>query len=870
MESYDVFLCHNSREKPAVREIYEVLRNQRALSAFLDESNLIGGEQWERHIAAALAGSRSFAVMLGGQGWGKYQLEGELVPALARRAQEAAFRVIPVLMPGFDEKMLVERRDVEELFATTMWVDLREGFDDVRMKLLVAAIRGENAFPEGRPELTIARVRFDATRWDVTRREASLLYGGALLKEAAALVAPNGDRVPALTHEFIGRGRAQENEQVGRQLASHAGALMGDVAKTELAVALASEASRHYCTPEALEVLRSAQTRLPRTIVRLELPSALTTIAAGTEEVVFGCQGGELVVWNDTKTTVVPKAHAGPVTALLYDRQARWFVSCGEDGIIHVWAAAAHELIATLELGEPVAELHAQTGASGDWLLARGTAPEALNVGRVKLWRVDTWEEAWPGQSPSANRVALLGGEGLVLLAAGSRLGFASAEKGTVTPQDLREQIFAVGSHPSKPLFAVVTGDGQLWHGTMRSGEYQMGPLAQDISQATRVRFSAGGKWLAVQGRDAVRVFNLLKGGEPLLFPYEGLFDVEPSFSRDERLLAIMSGDTGTLTIWDLHDRSRVYTGSSSEGSPASFVDDRRFACVGEGNSVRILEPPSLDPAVWTLNPFLVTSLRFSPDERWLGWQGRQVASGAMSTGDPGLFGVCAVETGKFDVVYRFEYEFRGAGFSPDSKTVVLRDGDLVRALPLYRDSSEDEIARRPPVAVEWIAVDPVEPPETETLLAHPAVAAACSARGLVKAVASPSRRWLAISHRRHLASLWEMERGTQVCELSGCGDVGVIVFDAQETRVAFGDQKGGIAVWSTTGVAQTRVRHADSILRIAFSPRGIYLAASSVEGCLRMWIIDPEALIARLRALTKRTMSDEDWNAYFPGLPRA
>jgi hypothetical protein len=354
MQNYDVFLCHNSLEKPAVREVYEVLRNQRGLAAFLDESQLVGGEQWEKHIATALAGSRTLAVMLGGHGWGKYQLEGELVPALARRAQDATFRVIPVLMRGFDERMLVDRRDVEELFVKTMWVDLREGVDDIRMRMLMAAIRGESAFPEGRPELTVARVRFDAVRWDVTRRDASMLYSGGLLNEAAALVAAEGERVPALTHEFIAHGRAHQDERIGLQLASHAGALVGDADKIDLAVALATEATRRFSTPEALDVLRNARTRLPRTIANVPLPTKLAAIAAGANEVVFGCEGGELVVWAETKTTALPRQHTGCVTALTYDLQERWFASGGEDGVIHVWNACTHEPMASLQLGERV------------------------------------------------------------------------------------------------------------------------------------------------------------------------------------------------------------------------------------------------------------------------------------------------------------------------------------------------------------------------------------------------------------------------------------------------------------------------------------------------------------------------------------
>jgi hypothetical protein len=51
---YDLFLCHNSLDKPSARAINEMLRQEFGLQTFLDESTLVVGEEWEAAIQGAL------------------------------------------------------------------------------------------------------------------------------------------------------------------------------------------------------------------------------------------------------------------------------------------------------------------------------------------------------------------------------------------------------------------------------------------------------------------------------------------------------------------------------------------------------------------------------------------------------------------------------------------------------------------------------------------------------------------------------------------------------------------------------------------------------------------------------------------------
>src|SRR4030095_3001192 len=157
---YEVFLCHNSQDKDAVRTINEILRQEFGLSTYLDEAALVGGEAWEQGIQSALSSARACAVIVGPHGWGKYQLDHEARPAVRRRGVDSSFRVIPVLLPGVKVDVL---SDFADFFNQTHWVTFEERCDDApTIRALAYAIRGENAFPEGRPRLTASRVRFDA------------------------------------------------------------------------------------------------------------------------------------------------------------------------------------------------------------------------------------------------------------------------------------------------------------------------------------------------------------------------------------------------------------------------------------------------------------------------------------------------------------------------------------------------------------------------------------------------------------------------------------------------------------------------------------------------------------------------------------
>lgn len=97
---FDVFLCHNSRDKSAVREIACELR-ARNIRPWLDEWELQPGLPWQRAIEQQLRTVPAAGVFVGPSGYGPWQeMEQE---ALLRLFVERRCPVIPVILRGLEQ-----------------------------------------------------------------------------------------------------------------------------------------------------------------------------------------------------------------------------------------------------------------------------------------------------------------------------------------------------------------------------------------------------------------------------------------------------------------------------------------------------------------------------------------------------------------------------------------------------------------------------------------------------------------------------------------------------------------------------------------------------------------------------------------------
>jgi len=131
---FDVFLSHNSKDKPAVRELKELLKAYE-LRPWLDADELIPGENWQPGLVKGIMNSETMAVCIGSAGVGPWEDE-EMQSALTLAVREKR-RVIPVVLPGAPKKT-----EISLFLSSRTWVDLRAGFAEEGIARLVWGITG--------------------------------------------------------------------------------------------------------------------------------------------------------------------------------------------------------------------------------------------------------------------------------------------------------------------------------------------------------------------------------------------------------------------------------------------------------------------------------------------------------------------------------------------------------------------------------------------------------------------------------------------------------------------------------------------------------------------------------------------------------
>jgi tetratricopeptide (TPR) repeat protein len=137
----DVFLSHNSQDKPFVEALAKRLEDEAGLSVWLDKWELIPGEPWQEALEAALDQCQTYVVCLGRSGLGPWHNE-ELRLALRQRVANKNRRVIPVLLPGSQPDAL---KEAPAFLSGLLAVDFRQGLEDQEaFRRLVAGIKGRS------------------------------------------------------------------------------------------------------------------------------------------------------------------------------------------------------------------------------------------------------------------------------------------------------------------------------------------------------------------------------------------------------------------------------------------------------------------------------------------------------------------------------------------------------------------------------------------------------------------------------------------------------------------------------------------------------------------------------------------------------
>ncbi len=115
---FDVFLCHNGKDKADVKEIGKQLKDIGILP-WLDEWELPPGQPWQRLLEQQIAQVRSAAVFVGQHGIGAWQREE--LDALLGEFNKRGCPVIPVFLMSAPEEM-----EPPTFLSNRTWVDFRK------------------------------------------------------------------------------------------------------------------------------------------------------------------------------------------------------------------------------------------------------------------------------------------------------------------------------------------------------------------------------------------------------------------------------------------------------------------------------------------------------------------------------------------------------------------------------------------------------------------------------------------------------------------------------------------------------------------------------------------------------------------------
>lgn len=126
-----VFLCHSSRDKPAVRNLYERLLDD-GIEPWLDEEDILPGQDWEREIAKAVRNADVVIVCLSEKSVtksGYVQKEIRYALDIAEEQPEGTIFIIPLKL---------QECDTPEQLRRWQWVNFFDEWEKGYKKLLRA------------------------------------------------------------------------------------------------------------------------------------------------------------------------------------------------------------------------------------------------------------------------------------------------------------------------------------------------------------------------------------------------------------------------------------------------------------------------------------------------------------------------------------------------------------------------------------------------------------------------------------------------------------------------------------------------------------------------------------------------------------
>jgi WD40 repeat protein len=683
-------------------------------------------------------------------------------------------------------------------------------------------------------------------RAEIQARSARGLQRRAVLL-SVALLAALGLAIAAFL--FYRQAESQRQLASARELAAAAIGNLEVDPQLSLLLALqaanATSGDRQTLLPEVENALR--RSLQASRVVRIFPHGGSLAVSPDGMTLATGGQDGLIKIWQvqDGKQLLSWEGHPAKVFDLAYSPDGKRLASAGLDGSVRLWEVDSGQLLHIWQLP--------QGGAYSVAFSPDGGQVTAGGEGTAWLWDASTFEEirSFPGHDSAIAGIAFTpDGESLSTLDA--------------------------------------TGYPKLWEVASGKLKFDDGAeLIPDLLYPAGTGFSpSGSKWVysAGFGMAKIKLVKIpLSSYSPVALTDRFLIGhstlvTDADFSPDGTIVATGSLD-GTIHLWDATSQEHLLTLSRHELriNHLSFLPDRRYlATTGEDNTTRI----------WDISPNggreVVT---FSPSRRLHGGIGRKTISYRYSPDSQTLLDnessvetIYDANTGKtlseeldpdFDTVNSISPSGNIiSSYSVGGNTSILErttgkvlfkySGDS-GSLPVIASNPEGTRLALASQKGEVRILDMSTGSELHAIQAH--------AGRILSMNFSPDGTRLATGGSDGKARVWDAETGEALQEIMGqIGGITAIAFDFPAgDRLATGGYDNIVKLWDvrTGEELMTFTGSKALIAAVAFGPDGKRLAASSLDGTVHVYTLDPLELLEITRQRVVRSLTSEECQRY-------